>query len=572
MFYQLRLMRSTVFDLLSAVPTREMTIEEIVEYLRSHHNDKFMYKYLINRLGALHENELDQLIEKAKKTDDFLWLASLYQTCISYGKFYNLRKKFDEIDLKMLADYTPLIYIRWFLDRNVEARCFWMDVFAKNKYLHRKLPLLENIEFPVPFDLENLMKNKNVVHIKDIYSGSEDKSFNTGTAMRRLKPKETIDRLLRNPTIQDLLLPDEVKLTCSISPYAFIRSWKIEIGVSVGRNNWKAHGVVSEYGKGLTEEQARASTLMEIVERHSALGSFFDGQSKGYKEEFNLIKASYSEMRERGYNVLDPNKMNLEVPYQDQQLYWVIAEEVDKKGSHQIYIPAQFVFLISSGNFDEIDLYSQGTSTNGLASGNTIEEAKLTALLEYIERDSEKITLFSPDRCFLLQAEGSVTGEILNSWEKKGVHIYFLNLTSEFGIPCYKAFFIHKRGGISRGWGAHLDGKIAINRALCELTSSQFGYGNYSTMSLAEEIQRIIKYEELPNYSSGNVDKDLWMLEKLLISNGFNPIYVNLTRKGLDIPVIRAVIPGLEMLPDLDRYSNFNERLFRNYLEIITAL
>jgi len=55
----------------------------------------------------------------------------------------------------------------------------------------------------------------------------------------------------------------------------------------------------------------------------------------------------------------------------------------------------------------------------------------------------------------------------------------------------------------------------------------------------------------------------------LLITNGFNPIYVNLTRKDLDIPVIRVVIPGLEMLPDLDRYSNFNERLFRNYLEII---
>jgi len=104
---------------------------------------------------------------------------------------------------------------------------------------------------------------------------------------------------------------------------------------------------------------------------------------------------------------------------------------------------------------------------------------------------------------------------------------------------------------------------------LCELTSSQFGYGNYSTISLAEEIQRTTKYEELPNYSSGNVDKDLWILEKLLITNGFNPIYVNLTRKDLDIPVIRVVIPGLEMLPDLDRYSNFNERLFRNYLEII---
>jgi len=232
-------MRSTVFDLLSAVPTKEMAIEDIIAYLHSHPNDKFMHKYLISRLGEFSKDGLDQLIEKAKKREDFLLLASLYQTCISYPKFYNLRKKFDDIDLQTLADYTPLIYIRWSLDGNLEARCFWMDVFAKNKYLHRKLPLLEDIEFPIPFDSSDLMENKNVVHIEDVYSGSEDKSFNTGTAMRRVEPRETIDRLLRNPTIQDLLLPDEVKLTCSISPYAFIRGWKMEIGVSVGRNNWK---------------------------------------------------------------------------------------------------------------------------------------------------------------------------------------------------------------------------------------------------------------------------------------------------------------------------------------------
>jgi ribosomal protein S12 methylthiotransferase accessory factor len=570
MIYTIGLTRGIVFDLLSIVPGKEMTVEEIIEYLRSCPNDKFMYKYLISRLEEFDENELDELIEKAKKADDFSLLASLYETCISYSEFNSLRKKFDDIDIHLLSRYTPLIYIKWSLDKNLESRLFWVDMFSRNKYHHMDLSPFKSTKFPIPFDLSSLAEDR-VIHIKDIYSRSNDKSFDTGTSIRVIEPKETIDKILNNPIIQNLLLDDDIKVEWSVSPHAFIRRWKVNIEVSVGRNNWILDGILREYGKGLTEDEARASTLMEIIERYSAFANFYDDQSIGYKRGYSLIKARYSELTEKGQNVLNPNKINLEVPYEDQELYWIIAEEVDKGGCREIYIPAQFAFLISSGNFDEIDLYSQGTTTNGLASGNTIEEAKLCALLEYIERDSEKVMLFSPGRYFLLEADDPIMNSILNTWKKKGVHICFLDLTSEIGVPCYNAFFIHTRGGFSKGWGAHLDGKIAINRALCELTSPYFLSSNYSTKPLTEEIQKTIKYEELPNYSSGNVNEDLSILERLLIMNGLYPIYVDLTKKDLDIPVVRVIIPGMEMFPDLDKYSNFSKRQFRDYLKIMNA-
>ncbi|MDI6889473.1 MAG: YcaO-like family protein [Thermodesulfovibrionales bacterium] len=526
-----------------------------------------MYKYLINRLEEFDESELDELIEKAKRESDFSLLASLYETCISYNEFYSLRKKFDDVDIHQLSKHTPLIYIRWSLDKELESRLFWIDMFSRNKYHHMDLSPFKSTKFPIPFDSSSLNEGR-IIHIKDVYSRSNDKSFDTGTSIRVMEPKETIDRILNNPLLKDLLL-DEIKVEWSVSPYAFIRRWKVNIEVSVGRNSWILEGTLREYGKGLTEDEARASALMEVIERYSALANFCNGQSIGYKREYSLVKASYGELTDNGQNVLDPNKMNLEVPYEDQELYWIIAEEVDKGGNREIYIPAQFSFLISSGNFDEIDLYSQGTTTNGLASGNTMEEAKLCALLEYIERDSEKVMLFSPDRYFLLEADDPIMNNTLNIWKKKGVYIQFLDVTSEIGVPCYKAFFIHARGGFSRGWGAHLDGRIAINRALCELTSPYFLSGNYSTIPSKEDNQRTIKYEELPNYSSGNVNKDLWILEKLLIMNGLRPIYVDLTKKDLDIPAVRAIIPGMEMLPDLDKYSNFSKRQFRDYLKIM---
>jgi YcaO-like protein with predicted kinase domain len=570
MVYKIGLNRGIVFDLLSIIPDKELTFEEIIEYLRSHPNDKFMYKHLIERLGELDEDELNELIEFSKKTKDFSLMAPLYEACISYTEFNSLRRKFDDVDINLLTRYTPLIYIKWSIDKHLKSRLFWMDMFARNKYQHMDLSPFKSTIFPIPFDLDNLVEDE-TVHIKDVYLKSNDKSFDTGTSIRTVEPQKTIEKILNNPVVKDLLIQDEVKVEWSVSPYAFIRRWKVNLDVSVGRNKWVLKGVLREYGKGLTEDEARASCLMEIIERYSAFASFRNDRSIGYKKEYNIIKARYGELRDKGLSVLDPNKMSLEVPYEDQELYWIIAEEINPTGYNEVYIPAQFAFLFSSGNFDEVELYTQGTTSNGLASGNTMEEAKLCALLEYIERDSEKVSLFSPDRCFSLEADDPIVSNILNRWKEKGVHIYFQDLTPEIGVPCYKAFFIHTRGGFSRGWGAHLDGKIAINRALCELTSPYFLSNNYSTKPLTEEVQRTIKYEDLPNYSSGNVYHDLQILEKLLLMNGLKPIYVDLTKKDLEIPAVRAIIPGMEMLPDLDRYSNFNKRQFRNYLKIMNS-
>ena len=118
----------------------------------------------------------------------------------------------------------------------------------------------------------------------------------------------------------------------------------------------------------------------------------------------------------------------------------------------------------------------------------------------------------------------------------------------------------------STGCGAHLDGRIAALRALCELThSSSYGPLIQNPEGLLKAI-KTIRYKELPNYSSGNVTTDLYTLERLLIMNGFHIIYADLTRKDLDIPVVRVIIPGLEILPELNLLSNFNKELFRNYL------
>ncbi len=72
----------------------------------------------------------------------------------------------------------------------------------------------------------------------------------------------------------------------------------------------------------------------------------------------------------------------------------------------------------------------------------------------------------------------------------------------------------------------------------------------------------------LPNYSTGRFAADLEILENLILANGYRIFYVDLMRKDIGIPVQRAIIPGMELSADFDRFSRVSPRLFSNYLKM----
>ena len=539
----------------ACLPSDDLDFETALEYIREHPYDDFLHKHLLELTGTFGPNLVDLLIKEGKENDPHL-LALMYETCILNNKLRTTRTGFDGIDVKQLAEYTPLIYINWSLRQDQGDNLYWIKVFSKNVYSHKPLPSQEYLERPVPFDPHTVKAWKaGVVSIDDLLIELGRKSVQK-SSVPRLTPEETAERAMEKLKACDLVIGPETGSQASLSPHALLMQWKLAVGVSTGRNRWQLTGVQTGYGKGLNIHEARASCLMEIVERYSAFASFDSDSIAGYKNSYSVIKATYQDLTERGHDALDPNDMNLEVPYQNQELYWVPADRTDAKGHYPIYVPAQLVFLFC--NLDEISLTS-GLASNGLAAGNTLEEAKLSALLEVIERDAERIVPYTRERCFLLESDDHGVKDILKGCAERGIHVQFLDITPEFGVPCFKAFIHGSRGEILKGCGAGLDGKRATVSALTEVP---YSHAEGSGSLPAPDGLRTIKYEELPDYSRGDVGEDLKLLEGLLIKNGYYPIYVDLTRTDLDIPVVRALVPGLEMITDFDRLSSLSLRQF----------
>ena len=539
----------------ACLPCEDLDFERALEYMREHPYDDFMHKYLLDITGTFGPNLVDLLIKKGKENDVYL-LALMYETCILNNKLHALRKRFDGIDVIHLAQYTPLIYIRWFLRQNHGDNLYWINLLSENTYGHKLLPTLKSLERAVPFDRDVIEAWKaTVVSIEDIWDEVARK-VSQKSVMPGPNPEQTARGAMEKLQDRGIIAGPEMTTQASLIPHVLLMPWKVDVTVSAGRNQWQLAGIQRSYGKGLDIHEARASYLMEMVERYSAFASFHSDRIPGYKNSYPLIKAPYKDLVKDGHDALDPNDMNLEVPYQNQELYWIPAEKVDQDGHHSIFVPAQLVFLFC--NLDEISL-TTGLPSNGLAAGNSVEEAKLRALLEVVERDAERVMPYSRQRCFLLESDDPRIRHILKGSAEKGIHIQFLDITSEFGIPCYKAFIQGPGGKIVKGCGAGLDGKRAVVSALTEVP---YLYLNRPGSVPEPEGIKAVKYEELPNYASGDVGEDLRLLERLLIMNGYHPMYANLTRADLDIPVVRALVPGLEIITDIDRFSSLGIRQF----------
>lgn len=541
----------------ACAPPEEMDMAACVARLRDCPNDAFMARHLIGLIGGTGKSDRAEWI--ASHAGESRRLAALLAEAAVMLKMPDLLKqRYSMEDLRNLAGFSPLICLRYETMPEREAHRAWVRMMGENIQHHR--PLVPPKEMKLRPPESALSGARDAGGGAGLAALHETLAGKSGPSRYRLTaPEETIERADRALTEAGVEMGEMQRHEASLSPVGLLRPWQLDRTVRVGRHRFRLFGTQTAYGRGLDLDSARAALMMEIVERCGAFASVDGDILPDHAPSHRLIRARRSDLLADGLDAIHPDTLSTDVPYADELLYWIAGESRKAGASAPVWVPAQSVFVFA--NLDEVKLY-QGLGSTGLASGNTPAEARLSGLLEIIERDHDATTPFDPAACFTVETTDPLLGRLLEHYREGGIRVQFQDLTADLGVPCCKCFVEQRDGTLVKGTGAHLNARRALISALTE-TPYPFPMGPPSGYGLHGLIR--VPVENLPDYTLADPEQDLALLERLLAANGFTPIHVDLTRSDMGIPVSRAILPGMESAGDFSRFSRLHPRLYRNY-------
>jgi ribosomal protein S12 methylthiotransferase accessory factor len=541
----------------ACLPDPEPDLEEALAYLQTHVRDTFMHRYVLGLVGRMSADRVQAFLNGAGSADP-LHLALVREAAYENSHLAPLRLSADPSATLQPAEVSPLTTLRGLGRPDQEIHREWNRLLADNLNHHRLLPEPDQAPRPFPYSPE-AVADPGGVYITQILSRQPHDSV---ASPPRPSAEETAGIALEKLKALDLLEGTEMRHEASLSPYGLLHKWRLAVTVNCGRHNYRLAGLQTAYGRGLTLANARASYAMEVVERCSSFASIDPDHVRGYVQEHRIYRGTRSALGQGALAPIDPNAFGVDVIYRDEPLHWIEGIRRTQSGDEPVLVPVQSVFLFS--NLDEVDLYT-GHGSTGLASGNTMTEAKLSALMELVERDGEATHPFHHSLCFQVEARDSKVGALLADYRERGIQFQFQDISPPYGIPCCKCFVTDMDGRICKGTAASLNGRRAVLSALTE-TPFPYPYGPPSGPGLLQLPE--LYFEDLPDYSSRDAARDLSLVEALLAANGLEPIYIDLTRKDIGLPVVRALLAGFALTADLDGAWRVHPRLFGNYLKL----
>jgi len=320
-------------------------------------------------------------------------------------------------------------------------------------------------------------------------------------------------------------------------------------------------------GTGITDAQARASALGEAVERYSGI---FRGN------EFR-IKASYVELSD---NAIHPNaSMNFSPhQYRDRDRWNRIEAEynwVPEPFDEGLEIEWTPVWSLTQPRVKYVATalcyfgypYSAGhdfcrPDSNGNAAGNNREEAILHGFFEVVERDSVAVWWYNRTqrpRVELGSFGDAYFQSIVELYRLLGREMYVLDITADFPIPTFAAISRGKemRGDWLLGFGAHLDPRIGIVKAITEMNQSLVSPSprNMPRFYLGELLDTAflkpsssLRAKILDDYShwdSDDLGEDLRNCVELTRERGLEILVLDQTRADTGMPAVKVMVPGM---------------------------
>ncbi|MDR6666063.1 ribosomal protein S12 methylthiotransferase accessory factor [Rhizobium sp. 1399] len=347
----------------------------------------------------------------------------------------------------------------------------------------------------------------------------------------------------------------------------------------VGLPVWCAYtpnsrSIVIAQGKGLEDIDAKVSAAMEALERAVA----------GEPVTITTV-SSARDLRRRG-DCVEPLDCLIasgeQVVGEDEELAWSLASEL--LHDQPIHVPQDAALL------DRTRQNRFWMSSDGLASGNTVEEAIFHGILERIERDAHVLWQIASDdkRCACCVdprsfADAALSG-LIDRIEAAGLILKLFEITSDIGIPCYTALvapsaidgkvplrFVE----VTSGSGAHPWAVRAAIRAVTEALQSRLTYISGARDDVWPELfttplpaQTRTTFLAVPASVSaatitrpaGNISVLLHDLLTRLRAGGIGSVIaLPLTPANLPFSVVKIFIPDLEN-PGGNRLHRFGQR------------
>ena len=363
---------------------------------------------------------------------------------------------------------------------------------------------------------------------------------------RAVSPEETLPRI------------DSKMVTAGITQVVDITNLdRVGIPVFSSIRPTADKGGVSIYnGKGATPVGAKVSAMMEGIERYSA-----------EVHDRDLTVSSFPVLREKT-NALNPKDLILP-PGSDPNATIPWIEGYDLMNEEEIFVPASAVFHPLPKSHHQLF----GTNTNGLASGNVMEEAIFHGLSEVIERDAWSLTEVARDaRPTITNIRDDLADNLLKKFSDAMVEVQVKDITSDILVPTIVAVADGIKLGdpalLTIGMGTHTSANVAVLRALTEAAQSRLSLIHVAREdTVAGELRRRVSYdhvrlmnwhwfqesefEEFSQIESHDSDDFLddirFMMNRLKAADMNRVIVVDLTREEIGVPVVRVVVPGLEV-------------------------
>jgi bacteriocin biosynthesis cyclodehydratase domain-containing protein len=358
----------------------------------------------------------------------------------------------------------------------------------------------------------------------------------------------------------------------------FVNSYRSGLNVARGVTGVAALQTGLRYengGKGTTPLDAEVSALCEAVERFSG----------NYQDDERIVRSS---MEDLGDAAVHPNDCMLfaEEQYTGRRewnaghaYFQHVCEPFDPTSvldwtplwtlsGRRKFLPTAYLYYGTPNVRERLGVCAD---SNGTAAGSSLEDAILQGALELIERDAVALWWYNrtPVPGVDLGSFGEPwLAEMSKHYSDIGRELWVLDLTSDFGVPVMAAVSRRLDGPhehIVFGFGAHLDPRIAVRRAVTEMNQMLpvvLGHGHelddpdarrwleYATVANQPYLRPAAgrgasTVDDFTYVHRPDVRDDVEALDRLFAAAGLEMLVLDQTRPDLGLPVVKVVVPGL---------------------------